>query len=862
MFTKTAHKFIVPISMVSFALFMSIDNDTVKKTTKIFPGALDALQFWNQARTYPFDKFPSEGFEKEFKKVSRYFSSNKKINTDKWEALGPNNIGGRTISIAINPQNPNTIFAGSASGGLWKSYDQGSGRIAWEYVNTGFPVLGVGAIAIVPDDSNKIFIGTGEVYNYQKTSGGVTIRETRGSYGIGILMTTDGGISWSKSLDWDYNQGAGVQVIKINPLNHNSIYAGTTDGLFKSNDAGKSWRQLNPTIMVTDLVINSADTNSILIACGNMSSEGTGIYKTVNDGASWERIITGLPSVWGGKALFGVYLGDPNIIFLSIGGGYTSSSPTWLCRSLDGGNSWTVVSTINYASYQGWFSHGVIIHPEDYNKILVMGVDVFKSLNGGSSFTQKSFWYNRYLGKVPAGGPEGPSNYSHADHHAFAMHPENPDIIFFGTDGGVFVTENFGESFAGRNGGYQTTQFYNGFSTSLSDSSLSLGGLQDNATAIFDGTDEWIRVIGGDGAWTGINSTNDNVLFGSWYYLNVLKSTNKGTTWNKLEIPGSNNLTGFIAPFVVSNSNPDIIYAGRNVIYKSTNGGSSWSAANNGNAIDNNPPVSMAVSRYDKNVVYAGTAPINSRAKIFKTTTGGLTWIDITNGLPDRYPMDIEIDPENDSIIYAAFSGFETSHLFKSTNGGENWIDIGSDLPDVPAASIAVDPFALNNLYLGNDLGVFFSDDGGASWIILNEGLPDACMVTNITISESNKKVRIATHGSGSYERKLLSQITGISDDGDLSAVDFRLYQNYPNPFNPATKIKFVIPQITEEALGSVSLRVYDILGKEVAALVNEPKSSGSYEVEFNAENLSSGVYFCRLKYGNTFQTIKMLFVR
>src|SRR4029450_6467691 len=134
-----------------------------------------------------------------------------------WEAIGPMNFGGRTLALCFNPLNPNTIFAGSASGGLWRSFTAGIGPNAWHQIETGFPLLGVAAIAINPTDSNEIFIGTGEVYNDQNTGTGFAVRTTRGTYGIGILKSSDGGMTWSKSLDWQYDELKGVQDILINP---------------------------------------------------------------------------------------------------------------------------------------------------------------------------------------------------------------------------------------------------------------------------------------------------------------------------------------------------------------------------------------------------------------------------------------------------------------------------------------------------------------------------------------------------------------------------------------------------------------------------------------------------------------------
>ena len=166
-------------------------------------GAYDALNLFTLARTYPNDQIPNDSYSKAFKEIkqNRLSKFKNKSAVDPWTAIGPHNTGGRTLAIAFNPQNPNTIYAGSASGGLWVSYSGGVEVDAWQRIETGFPILGVGSIAFEPNDSNVIYIGTGEVYNYDATGTGTAYRNTRGTYGIGILKSSDGGTTWNKSLD-------------------------------------------------------------------------------------------------------------------------------------------------------------------------------------------------------------------------------------------------------------------------------------------------------------------------------------------------------------------------------------------------------------------------------------------------------------------------------------------------------------------------------------------------------------------------------------------------------------------------------------------------------------------------------------
>ncbi|HET56431.1 MAG TPA: T9SS type A sorting domain-containing protein [Ignavibacteria bacterium] len=815
-------------------------------------GAMEALQLWTAQRAYPDKDIPTDKFYSAFQQKKLRVN---KVQTDKkWKAIGPKNFGGRTISIAIDPNNHNTVYAGSAGGGLWRSVTAGVGAEAWEYISTGFPVHGVGAIAINPENSFEIFIGTGEVYNYGNTLGGVAIRETRGSYGIGILKTTDGGETWIKSLDWSYNQQTAVLSLKIDPVNPSIIWAGTSEGTFKSTNSGEDWIQVNDVVMTTDILINPVNTDIVYTACGNLFSPGHGIYRTNDGGDNWEKLASGLPSTFGGKALLDIYKDDPDIIFASIGGGFSSNDPNWLCKTSDGGDTWQIVTTTQYASYQGWFSHFVVINQNNPDELLVAGIDMWKSTNGGNNITRKSDWRAWYFGQTYAGEPEGPPNYSHADHHAFAVHPTDPNIVFLANDGGVFVTEDFGETFEGRNGGYQTLQFYGGFSVAQDDSNFAMGGMQDNATAIYLGEDSWYRVIGGDGGWTAINEL-DGYIYGSSQYLRIYRSADLFQNSFDYVIPSSNN-PSFIAPYVVGYQNPMIMYAASQKIHKSTNGGDTWFNTASNQTISNNRAVSLAVSPYSDDVVFVGYAPVNSPAQIFRTLDGGNNWEDISGDLPDRYPMDIAFDLQNEMNVYVVFSGFGISHAFRSSDIGDTWIDIGDGLPDVPTTTIAVHPYNSKILYVGNDLGIYVSFDQGNTWSEFNTGLPDGVLSMDLSFSTANDVMRLATHGSGVFESKLLNEPITSVNDNDLKN-NFSLMQNYPNPFNPSTKIEYNIP-----SNGYVSLKVFDTLGQTIETLVNEYQSAGNYVVDFSGENFASGIYIYQLRYNHKQLTRKMNFVK
>ena len=828
-------------------------------------GALQALVYWASQRAYPREAFPSRGYSEAFDLVKTRFREPqaKGRALGPWRPIGPRNIAGRMLALAFNPQNPHTIYAGAASGGLWRSFTAGVGADAWEYVPTGHPVLGVGAIAFAPSDSNVLYIGTGEVYGYQSSTGGITERLARGSYGIGILKSEDGGRTWSKSLDWSYHQERGVQVIRVDPTRPEVVWAGTTEGIYRSGDAGLSWQQVHTVVMTTDIVINPAHPDTVYAACGNLNSPDHGLYRTRNGGQSWTKMeqLYIVPSIYRGKALLSICESQPDVVMASIGNGGLGGNATWLVRSEDGGDTWTRPSSQDYSLWQGWFSHDVAIHPDDPSIVITVGVDIWKSTTAGANLQKKSDWEAAYFGLVLPGEPEGPPGFSHADHHDLVFHPVDHDVIYFANDGGVFRSLDGGETFAGCNGGLQTAQFYPGFSSSWHDSSLAIGGMQDNSTGLYVGLEAWYRLIGGDGGWAAIDPVTDSTLYGTAQYLMLFKSTNTGASWFEIT-PPEQGTTGFIAPYAVAGLQaPATIYAGRSRIYKSTNGGVNWYVTNANWDLDGNPALSLDVALTDPQRVYVTTAPTVTRAGVFRTTDGATSWQNVTGSLPDRYLVGMCIHPFDPDIVFLTASGFGTSHVFRSLDGGDTWDDIGTGLPDVPTSSVVVDPLATSHVYVGNDLGVFVSRDAGDTWEEYSLGLPDAVMVTDLTISLTSHELRATTHGNGVYERPLLSTLTAVPE-AVPAAPPIVLAPNHPNPFNPLTTIAY---RLSRE--GMVRLAVFDLAGHRVRTLVQAPQSPGSYDVEWDGRNdrgraLPSGTYLYRLEQDGLSRTRKMLLLR
>jgi photosystem II stability/assembly factor-like uncharacterized protein len=704
-------------------------------------GAMAALDFWTKARAYPDNDIPPEKYYAAFGAHRRLFKSEPRTFSASgpgWYSIGPDNLAGRMISLAVNPQNPSTLYAGAASGGLWRSRTGGvSGD--WQRIATGYPVLGVGAIAVSPADSNVIYIGTGEVYRYQGAAGGLVVRTTRGSYGLGILKTTDGGTTWTKSLDWTLQQQRGVQSIKLNPLNPNTVWAATTEGLYKSTDAGGSWSEALFSYMGEDIVLHATDTNKVLYSSGNFDL-GTGIYRTTDGGANWAAVS---PTGFSGKAMLDSPTGFPNIVLASIADSTTGVGAVW--RSTDFGLSWTNIITsvrANVYGVQGWYSHFVAVHPTNPNLFVLMSVGGRRTSDGGTTLTGQGGFYS--------------------DNHDFAIDPVSPNILYVANDDGVYRSTDFGATSAHVSDGLVTGQLYNGFSSSQSDSQLALGQSQDHIPGyLYTGSTTWPAGATDESGWTAINPQNDSLMYAiNRYGQTVYRSTNRGASFSpRISLPTTG---AWNSPIAVAPSAPSIVYAVNVRAYKSTNAGVDWSVLNGGADLDGETAISIAVSRTSPDTLYVGTSPGAVPGSILRSTNGGTSWTNVTGALPDRYPLDLAVDPRNSRVVYAAFGGYGTGHVFRSTNSGATWTDRSGLLPDIPATALLVDPLIPNTVYLGTDLGVYLSTDAGGSWSAFGDGLPEAVLVSDLSFTASNRTLRVVTHGNGVFERRLPASVPAV----------------------------------------------------------------------------------------------------
>lgn len=667
-----------------------------------------------------------------------------------WVGIGPSqNIGGRILCIAVDPRNSNNLFAGSASGGIWRSFTGGAGATAWQPVQTGFPTIGVASIIIDPANSNIIYAGTGEVYRTDTSNIGFNVWKARGTYGIGVLKSTDNGNSWTQVFNRNLPHLFGVQMLEFDPLNSNIIYACTTDGLYRTINAGSTWTRILNKIYVSDIAIHPTNTNQLVAAVGNLQNTDKGIYRSTDGGVSWTKISSGLPASFEGFIRLDNVSSAPNVIVASIGRS-AGTSQNELYRSTDFGLNWTVLSNSNHCQYQFWFSHDVAINPADANQMVMGGVPLYN--------------FRLPSSRTSIGGV-------HADIHDVEFDPTNSNTVYVACDGGVYKSTNAGTSFSMINGGLQAVQFYASLAVSPANPNIIIGGLQDNGVVRYNGAG-WTSVAGGDGGPSAFHPTNGSIVFTSNDARRVHRSTNGGTGFSEVLSSwafAADSRTGFMAPIAISKSNPSIVYVASDNLHRSTSGGTagswngnSYTSAANYIEARHKTAIALAVSPINANKLYVSTSPfaqydndinnlhVNMPPNILKTTNGGLNFAGIKGSLPDRFVMDFAISPANDDSVWIVLGGFGTTHVYVTGDGGATWTSRGAGLPDVPHNAIMLDPRDRSIIYVGNDLGVYVSPDNGISWYDYNFGLWDATLVMDL-VPAANNKIVAATHGKGVF---------------------------------------------------------------------------------------------------------------
>ncbi|HRA55785.1 MAG TPA: hypothetical protein PLQ83_19155, partial [Thermoflexales bacterium] len=688
-----------------------------------------------------------------------------------WILEGPTNVGGRIRSIAIPPAHPDWMVIGSVGGGTFLNKNDGAGwrgsgqNGTWTYLEN----LAVTTLAANPITGNIMYAGTGEGFN-----------NADALRGDGIFKSTDSGESWSQLAATRI--GGATPMTWVNRLAMSAdgavLLAATGDGLYRSVDAGLSFAQ-----KLFGASIRDVKTHPTVITQAVASGMGQAFYST-DGGASWFSSL-GLPAgrvelAWARSVTPTVYASVDNI----LGEVY---------KSVDGGASFTLVNTgqnllANFANgqwaSQGWYDNVIWINPVNPNDIIVGGVNIFRSTNGGTSFSKIGDWDQYAKNSVSV----------HADHHVIVTPPDYDGVltktIWFGNDGGLFRVDdiNLATTTSGWTHivGPNITQFYGVAASNGGGTQRILGGAQDNGTALrgIGGIDSWNYIFGGDGGTVAIDPDNSNVLYGEYVHLQIVRSKDGGATkaepidktagqaWGIGQLLDSRSASTalFIAPFILDPNNSNTMLAGGASLWRSPDARSAWSWPSwsaikapftPGGIVTPQLISAIAVAPSNSDVIWVG----HQAGGLFKTANGTAAnpaWTPVTSPtLPARYVTRIVFDPNSPQVVYVTYGGFSANNVWKTTDGGVTWNPLpGSglaSLPEVPVRAFAVHPNQPSIVYAGTEVGIFASEDGGVTW-----GTP-ADGPVNVSIDQlvwQGQRLYAATHGRGIWS--VQPSISGI----------------------------------------------------------------------------------------------------
>ncbi|MCB1060114.1 MAG: T9SS type A sorting domain-containing protein [Calditrichaeota bacterium] len=648
---------------------------------------------------------------------------------ENWVNLGPFNHGGRTRVLRFYPNAPDTMFAGSVGGGLFRSDDAGSN---WYPFTDALPNLAIGSFEISPSNPNIMYLGTGEGYF-----------NGDGISGVGLLKSIDGGQTWQTTgLSYEYSSGTAILRISVDPRNADIVLASTNDGLYRSTDGGANFTRVR-TGNINELKRDPQHPDTLLCAAGYpYGSALNGVYRSTDNGATWFSSSTGLPNPTViGRIVLSYYPNNSLIVYAGVSGDFdfNGSQMIGVYQSIDNGVTWTRMSQdgedSHYAS-QGWYDMAIAVDPDDPSVVFNAGLDVYRSVNNGETWSQKTWWYHGF----------GDSDFSHADHHELVFHPTHTNELWDVNDGGIFVSYDNGNTWNEKNTGYCTYQYYAMGNATL-DTAFALGGSQDNGTSEFDGDGEFDMVFGGDGGFCVIDYSDDDTYYVEYQNGNRYRTDNHGGSFHEIN-PGITGSGPWVTPIVQDPFEPNTIYtttsSGGSGVWMSPNQGRNSSWLNLGSVGSANQALSASPAMPGR--LYLGT-----NSNVMRFDVADQQWVNVTGNLSGSYTTRVTPDPFDPNTVYVAKSGYSNGHVWKSVQGGTVWTDITGNLPNVPFQDVVVDQSDPLILYAGGDLGVYRTVNGGATWEIFGEGLP-VVRVDDMELQAQTGMLRIATHGRGMWE--------------------------------------------------------------------------------------------------------------
>jgi hypothetical protein len=731
--------------------------------------------FWAQ-RMYPFNSLPDAAREKAWE--SRPVDKGPHAEALTWQSIGPistnsgffaqwGSTSGRISAIAVSPTNANLILVGGPTGGLWRSTDGGAN---FTPVSDNLTDVSIGSIAFAASNSTIVYAGAGDNSNHPY-------------FGQGVLKSIDSGVTWAKVSDATLTGPGVIRQVAVDPTDPNLVYAiqyirkdtatngNVASGFWRSTNGGVTWTRTISGLF-RNMAIKPGTPQTLYLAANRVDQPvglAPGVYRSIDGGVNWNVVFTS-PTTTSSDIRVAVTAADPQKVYVYQGGNNAAANMELRVEvSSDGGGTWTNrgprtdidPGQFNYNTY-------ITVSPANANTILIGSRDIFRSTDGGLTFTNivGNFAAPTFADYTPD------TATTHSDQQVAVFAPSDANTVFIGNDGGLFKSINGGTTLTSLNNTLSLTQFV-GYAIDPTDATKSYGGTQDNgAQRRRTGTNQWGEVISGDGGNFVVDQVTPSTVFSTYIYGSITRWTNFGQT-RDIDVgtnatfgePTDNPRIGFYPPFI-GNGVDSKLYFGTWKLYTSTDRGTTWTQTSATDLTNGDPDVlsAIGVARSNLNTIYVGS----SQGKVQVSTNQGVAWTDITAGLPNRSITSLTVSRTDPATAFVTVSGFGTGHVFKTTNTGGTWTDISGNLPNIPTNCLLIDPQNANTLYVGTDIGVFNSTVGGTTWNSFNNGMPP---VVVMRLVNSGNTIQAGTYGRGAYQ---LNDV-GATPTVQFSAANFAI---------------------------------------------------------------------------------------
>jgi photosystem II stability/assembly factor-like uncharacterized protein len=679
-----------------------------------------------------------------------------------WTVQGPGNIGGRVNTIKIHPTNPNIIYIGYSTGGVWKTTNGGA---SWTPIFDQQPFLAIGDIELDPQNPNIVYVGTGD-----PNIGGYPF------IGDGLWKSPDGGQTWQHL---GLTAQRIISKIVVHPTNPNIIYIAAMGlpfqrdnyrGLYKTTDGGQTWQQIlfiSNQAGVIDLQMAPNNPNVLYAAAwdrirNNQESLVSGpdarIWKTTNGGTDWTMLSGGLPTSDRSRIGLDIDKQNPNHVVAIYAKTDLTYDKTY--ETFNAGQTWQPMDTTsidpNFQSNFSWYFGKVFINPYNPQMILMCGVELWGSFDGGASWSRVS--------------PEWWMYVVHADTHDVAF--VNATTFLLATDGGLYRTSDSGANWD-KIENNPITQLYRVAFSPFQPANY-YGGAQDNGTSGSnkDSITNWPRIYGGDGFQPAFHPTDPNIFYCETQNGGMVVSLDGSA--NFFDATGGIDATdrrSWDMQYIFSHQDPEIMYTGTYRVYMKISHPGVWDTIS--------PDLTNGVAGGERyhNITTLDDSPVNPALLYVGTSDGNVwhgnpttqTWVNVSAGLPNRYVSCVKASALAAKRVFVSVTGYKdndfTPHIYRSENQGANWTPVSGDLPNFAVNDLLILPGHQDSIIVAaTDGGVYATINGGIHWERLGTGMPFV-PVYDIEINPAKKTVFAGTFGRSIYSFPLDSLIHG----GDVS---------------------------------------------------------------------------------------------